>query len=70
MNASVSTGDAAHAGGSPCRISEKLLADLATVWEEHGQSVRNPGNLDPASGAELGPVLETIENALRADKQS
>ena len=86
MNASVSTGDAAHAGGSPCRISEKLLADLATVWEEHGQSVRTPGNLDPdewailrrvielikqnASGAELGPVLETIENALRADKQS
>jgi hypothetical protein len=49
-------------------------------------SVRTPGNLDPdewailrrvielikqnASGAELGPVLETIENALRADKQS
>ena len=66
------------------RISEKLLADLATVWEEHGQSVRTPGNLDPdewailrrvidliktnASGAELGPVLETIENALRADQ--
>jgi hypothetical protein len=23
-----------------------------------------------ASGAELGPMLETIENALRADKQS
>ena len=45
---------------------------------------RTPGNLDPdewailrrvidliqqnASGAELGPVLETIENALRADQ--
>jgi hypothetical protein len=68
------------------RISEKLIADLATVWEEPGQSVRTPGNLDPdewailrrvielikqnASGAELGPMLETIENALRADKQS
>ena len=93
---------------------EPLLADLATVWEEHGVSVlqrlaltdpgklaqiaygllprdvfisveqRTPGNLDPdewailrrvidlikqnASGAELGPVLETIENALRADQ--
>lgn len=45
---------------------------------------RTPGNLDPdewailrrvidliqanAKGAELGPVLETIENALRADQ--
>ena len=45
---------------------------------------RTPGNLDPdewailrrvidlikqnANGAELGPVLETIENALRADR--
>ncbi len=45
---------------------------------------RTPGNLDPdewailrrvidlikanANGAELGPVLETIENALRADQ--
>jgi hypothetical protein len=45
---------------------------------------RTPGNLDPdewailrrvidliqqnAAGAELGPVLETIENALRADQ--
>ena len=44
---------------------------------------RAPGNLDPewailrrvidliktnANGAELGPVLETIENALRADQ--
>jgi hypothetical protein len=92
------------------RISEKLLADLAGVWEEHSVSVlqrlavtdpgklaqiaygllprdvfisveqRTPGNLDPdewailrrvidliqvnAKGAELGPVLETIENAL------
>jgi hypothetical protein len=96
------------------KISEKLLADLATVWEEHGVGVlqrlavtdpgklaqiaygllprdvfisveqRTPGNLDPdewailrrvidlikqnANGAELGPVLETIENALRADQ--
>ena len=96
------------------RISEKLLADLAEVWEEHGVGVlqrlavtdpgklaqiaygllprdvfisveqRTPGNLDPdewailrrvidliqqnAKGAELGPVLETIENALRADQ--
>jgi hypothetical protein len=92
------------------KISEKLLADLATVWKEHGQSVlqrlaatdpgklaqiaprdvfisveqRTPGNLDPdewailrrvidlikqnASGAELGPVLQTIEDALRADQ--
>jgi hypothetical protein len=105
-------------GGRPLsarsRISEQLLADLATVWEEHGSSVlqrlavtdpgklasiaygllprdvfisveqRTPGNLDPdewailrrvidlikqnAAGAELGPVLETIENALRADQ--
>ena len=95
------------------KISEKLLADLALVWETHGASVlelaitdpgklaqiaygllprdvfisveqRTPGNLDPdewailrrvidliqanAKGAELGPVLETIENALRADQ--
>ena len=96
------------------KISEKLLADLAVVWEEHGAGVlqrlaitdpgklaqiaygllprdvfisveqRTPGNLDPdewailrrvidliqqnAKGAELGPVLETIENALRADQ--
>lgn len=100
--------------GARARISEKLLADLAGVWEEHGASVlqrlavtepaklaqiaygllprdvfisveqRTPGNLDPdewtilrrvidliqanANGAELGPVLETIENALRADQ--
>jgi hypothetical protein len=96
------------------RISEKLLADLAVVWETHGASVlerlaitdpgklaqiaygllprdvfisveqRTPGNLDPdewailrrvidliqanAKGAELGPVLQTIEDALRADQ--
>ena len=67
--------------GARAESLKKLMADLATVWEEHGQSVRTPGNLDPdewaillikqnASGAELGPVLETIENALRADKQS
>jgi hypothetical protein len=84
------------------------LADLASVWEEHGVGVltdpgklaqiaygllprdvlisveqRTPGNLDPdewailrrvidliqqnAKGAEFGQVLETIENALRAD---
>ena len=95
------------------KISERLLADLADVWEEHGVSVlqrlavtdpgklaqiaygllprdvfisveqRTPGNLDPdewailrrvidliqvnAKGAELGPVLQTIEDALRAD---
>jgi hypothetical protein len=95
------------------KISEKLLQDLAVVWEEHGAGVlqrlavtdpgklaqiaygllprdvfisveqRTPGNLDPdewailrrvidliqvnAKGAELGPVPETIENALRAD---
>jgi hypothetical protein len=105
-------------GGRPLsarsRISEKLLADLAEVWEAQGESVlrrlaiedpgklaqiaygllprdvfisveqRTPGNLDPdewailrrvidliqqnAAGAELGPVLETIENALRADQ--
>jgi hypothetical protein len=100
--------------GARARISEKLLADLATVWEAHRASVperlpvtdpgklaqiaygllprdlfisveqRTPGNLHPdewailrrvidlilanAQGAELGPVLETIENALRADK--
>jgi Family of unknown function (DUF5681) len=100
--------------GARQKISEKLLADLADVWEEHGVSVlqrlavtdpgklaqiaygllprdvfisveqRTPGNLDPtewailrrvidliqqnAKGAELGPVLETIENALRADQ--
>ena len=101
--------------GARARISEKLLADLATVWETHGQAVleslvtedpgklaqiaygllprdvfisveqRTPGNLDPdewailrrvidlikqnAKGAELGPVLETIETALlRADQ--
>jgi hypothetical protein len=100
--------------GARARISEKLLADLAVVWEEHGAGVlqrlavtdpgklaqiaygllprdvfisveqRTPGNLDPAEweilrrvidliqanakGAELGPVLETIENALRADR--
>ncbi len=99
--------------GARARISEQLLADLATVWETHGASVlerlaitepgklaqiaygllprdvfisveqRTPGNLDAdewailrrvidliqanAKGAELGPVLETIENALRAD---
>jgi hypothetical protein len=99
--------------GARAKISEKLLADLATVWEAHGQAVleslvtddpgklaqiaygllprdvfisveqRTPGNLDPAeweilrrvidliqenaSGADLGPVLETIENALRAE---
>ena len=96
------------------KISEKLLQDLAVVWEEHGAGVlqrlavtdpgklaqiaygllprdvfisveqRVPGNLDPdewatlrrvidliqvnAPGAERGPVLETIENALRADQ--
>src|SRR5882672_3511708 len=97
------------------RISKKLLADLAEVWEASGKAVleklatddpgklpqigygfllprdifisveqRTPGNLDPdewailrrvidliqqnAKGAELGPVLETIENALRADQ--
>jgi hypothetical protein len=105
-------------GGRPLsarsRISEKLLADLAEVWEAQGESVlrrlaiedpgklaqiaygllprdvfisveqRTPGNLDPdewailrrvidliqqnAAGAELGPVLETIENASRADQ--
>ena len=49
-----------------------------------GVEQRTPGNLDPdewailrrvidliqvnAKGAELGPVLETIENALRADQ--
>ena len=98
--------------GARARISEKLLADLAVIWEEHGASVlqrlavtepaklaqiaygccrgtcsfrsRTPGNLDPdewailrrvidlikqnADGAELWPVLETIENALRADQ--
>ena len=111
-------GATGNANGRPLaarqRISEKLLADLATVWETHGVSVlerlaitdpgklaqiaygllprdvfisveqRTPGNLDPdewailrrvidliqanAKGAELGPVLETIENALRADQ--
>jgi hypothetical protein len=96
------------------KISEKLLTDLAEVWEDQGKTVlarlavddpgklaqiaygllprdvfisveqRTPGNLDPdewailrrvidliqtnAKGAELGPVLETIENALRADQ--
>jgi len=100
--------------GARQKISEKLLADLAVVWETEGESVlrrlaiedpgklaqiaygllprdvfisveqRTPGNLDPdewailrrvidlikqnANGAELGPVLETIENALRADQ--
>jgi len=100
--------------GARARISEKLLADLADVWEEHGLSVLQrlaitdagklaqmltgccreasssassrepPGNLDPdewtilrrvidliqqnAKGAELGPVLQTIEDALRADQ--
>jgi hypothetical protein len=100
--------------GSRQKISEKLLADLADVWETSGKTVlarlavddpgklaqiaygllprdvfisveqRTPGNLDPseweilrrvidliqanAKGAELGPVLETIENALRADQ--
>ena len=100
--------------GARPRISEQLLAEIASVWEEHGVSVlqrlaitdpgklaqiaygllprdvfisveqRTPGNLDPdewailrrvidliqvnAKGAELGPVLETIENALRADQ--
>lgn len=96
------------------KISEKLLSDLAVVWETHGVTVlqrlaitdpgklaqiaygllprdvfisveqRTPGNLDPdewailrrvidliqanAGGRELGPVLETIETALRADQ--
>ena len=40
--------------GARARISEKLLADLATVWEEHGQSVRTPDArefvADPAQG--------------------
>ena len=100
--------------GARQKISEKLLADLAVVWETEGELVlrrlaiedpgklaqiaygllprdvfisveqRTPGNLDPdewailrrvidlikqnANGAELGPVLETIENALRADQ--
>ena len=100
--------------GARQKISEKLLADLAVVWETEGESVlrrlaiedpgklaqiaygllprdvfisveqRTLGNLDPdewailrrvidlikqnANGAELGPVLETIENALRADQ--
>jgi hypothetical protein len=100
--------------GSRQKISEKLLTDLAEVWEDQGKTVlarlavddpgklaqiaygllprdvfisveqRTPGNLDPdewailrrvidliqtnAKGAELGPVLETIENALRADQ--
>ncbi|WOH47652.1 DUF5681 domain-containing protein [Bradyrhizobium sp. sBnM-33] len=100
--------------GARQKISEQLLADLAVVWEQQGESVlrrlaledpcklatiaygllprdvfisieqRAPGNLEPdesailrrvidliqvnAKGAELGPVLETIENALRADQ--
>jgi hypothetical protein len=100
--------------GARQKISEQLLADLAVIWEQQGESVlrrlaledpgklatiaygllprdvfisveqRTPGNLDPdewailrrvidliqvnAKGAELGPVLETIENALRADQ--
>jgi hypothetical protein len=99
--------------GARQKISEQLLADLAVVWEQQGESVlrrlaledpgklaqiaygllprdifisveqQTPGNLDPdewailrrvidliqtnAKGAELGPVLETIENALRAE---
>ena len=56
------------------------LATSSSRWREQ----RTPGNLDPdewailrrvidliqanAKGAELGPVLETIENALRADQ--
>lgn len=97
-------------GGARARISEKLLADLAVVWEAQGESVlrrlaiedpgklaqsaygllardvfisveqRVSGNLDPDEWAILrrvidliqvnakGPVLETIENALRADQ--
>lgn len=100
--------------GARAKISEKLLSDLADVWEAQGVSVlqrlavtdpgklaqiaygllprdvfisveqRTPGNLDPdewailrrvidliqanANGAELGPVLELLENALRADQ--
>jgi hypothetical protein len=47
--------------GARARISEKLLADLATVWEEHGQSVRTPGNLDPDEWAILRRVIELIK---------
>ena len=43
--------------GARARISEKLLADLATVWEEHGQSVRTPGNLDPDEWAILAKLI-------------
>jgi hypothetical protein len=109
------TGNAAGRGmTNRQKISERLLADLAVVWETHGASVlerlavtdpgklaqiaygllprdvfisveqRTPGNLDPdewallrrvidliqanAKGADLGPVLETIETALLADQ--
>jgi hypothetical protein len=100
--------------GDRQRISEKLLADLAEVWEASGKAVlemlatdgpgklpqigygllprdlfisveqRTPGNLDPrrmgnpaacnrldqaeCEGRRAGLVLETIENALRADQ--
>ena len=91
-------------GGSCIVGQEKLLADLAAVWEEswggrpipvsllrsHTAAARRVhlgGGADPATstmtsghlrrvidliqlnakGAELGPVLETIEIALRAD---
>ena len=43
--------------GARARISEKLLADLATVREEHGQSVRTPGNLDPDEWAILAKLI-------------
>jgi hypothetical protein len=96
------------------RVSEKLIGDIADVWETYGKNVLvrlaandpatlakiaygllprdmfitvsqpTPGNLDPGEweilrrvidliqantpkGAELGPVLATIENALRAE---
>jgi len=66
--------------GKPAQIAYGLLPRDVFISVEQ----RTPGNLDPdewailrrvidliktnANGGELGPVLETIENALRADQ--
>jgi hypothetical protein len=51
--------------GARARISEKLMADLATVWEEHGQSVRTPGNLDPDEWA----ILRRVDRIDQAERE-
>ena len=69
-------------GDTTVKLAQSLR--LAAARRLHQRRAADAGNLDPdewtilrrvidliktnANGAELGPVLETIENALRADQ--